>query len=116
MFTKTFLSTVAAAALFMASASAICPGYNFGITQTRTNTKPDYGTIISGQVFDDSCNLVDQVIAQNPCTVGVFDCSPSPITFTRLHFDGLNYAWRPDVNSGSCNGKAIQVCCRNDGH
>ncbi|KAI6099943.1 hypothetical protein EDD16DRAFT_1497229 [Pisolithus croceorrhizus] len=113
MFTKTFLLAVAAATLFVASASAICPGYNFGITQTGTNTNPDYGV---WQVFDDSCNVVDQVIAQNPCTVGVFDCSPSPITFTGLHLGGLYYACRPDVNSSSCNGHAIQVCCRNDGH
>ena len=46
-------------------------------------------TPILGQVFDDSCNVVDQVLATNPCTVGVFDCSPAPITFTGLHLDGL---------------------------
>ncbi|KIN97908.1 hypothetical protein M404DRAFT_31842 [Pisolithus tinctorius Marx 270] len=113
MFSKAFFSIVAATALFAASASAICPGYNLGITQTGSNTNPDYGV---WQVFDDSCNIVDQVIATNPCTVGVFDCSPAPITFTGLHLDGLNYACRSDVNSGSCNGHAIQVCCRNDGN
>ncbi|KAI6123160.1 hypothetical protein EDD16DRAFT_1704491 [Pisolithus croceorrhizus] len=113
MFTKTFLSTIAVTTLLATFAAAICPGYNFGITQTGSNTNPDYGV---WQVFDDSCNVVYQVIATNPCTVGVFDCSPAPITFTGLHLDGLDYACRSDVNSGSCNGDAIQVCCRNDGN
>ncbi|KAI6036597.1 hypothetical protein BKA83DRAFT_4165142 [Pisolithus microcarpus] len=111
MLTKTILPTVAAATIFVASASAICPGYNFGITQTGSNTNPDYGV---WEVYDDSCNDVYQVIASNPCTVGVFDCSPAPVTFTGLHLDGLNYACNPDANAGSCNGVGIQVCCRND--
>ncbi|KAI6009531.1 hypothetical protein F5J12DRAFT_891637 [Pisolithus orientalis] len=68
MFSKAFFSTVAATALFAGSASAICPGYNFGITQTGSNTNPDYG------IF------------------GMFDCSPAPITFTGLHLDGLKLA------------------------
>jgi hypothetical protein len=44
------------------------------------------GTI--GKVYDDSCNGVYEVIATNPCTVGTFDCSPAPITFTGLHLNG----------------------------
>lgn len=41
MSTKTFLSAVTVATLFEASTSAICPRYNFGITQTQSNTNPD---------------------------------------------------------------------------
>ncbi|KIK13105.1 hypothetical protein PISMIDRAFT_413872 [Pisolithus microcarpus 441] len=37
MFTEAFLSTVAAAALFAASASAICPGYKFGVSLASNN-------------------------------------------------------------------------------
>ena len=43
MFKKVVVSAVVAASLFAGSASAICPGYNFGITQTGSNTNPDYG-------------------------------------------------------------------------
>ncbi|KAI5987472.1 hypothetical protein EDD15DRAFT_2580698 [Pisolithus albus] len=116
MFTKTFLSTIAVTTLLASSAAAICPGYNFGITQTGGNA--DVGVCKCQQwgVLDDSCNVVYQVIASNPCTAGVFDCSPAPVTFTALHFNGVDYACRPDANAGSCNGDDIQVCCRNDGN
>ncbi|KAI6118605.1 hypothetical protein EV401DRAFT_2072136 [Pisolithus croceorrhizus] len=80
MFTKTFLSTVAATALFAASASAICPGYKFGITQNGDNG--------AWQVFDNSCHVVHQVTAKNPCTVGVFDCGSAQSTPTALHLNG----------------------------
>ncbi|KAI6100470.1 hypothetical protein EDD16DRAFT_1526460 [Pisolithus croceorrhizus] len=103
MFTKTFLSTVAATALFAASASAICPGYKFGITQNGDNG--------AWQVFDNSCHVVHQVTAKNPCTVGVFDCGSAQSTPTALHLNGQNYACQADASSGSCDGHPIQVCC-----
>ncbi|KAI6046705.1 hypothetical protein EDC04DRAFT_2887548 [Pisolithus marmoratus] len=102
MFTKTFLSAAAAAALFVASASAICPGYKFGISQAGNNGP--------WQVFDGSCNVVHQVTAKNPCTVGVFDCNAAQTTPTNLHLNDHDYACVPDANPDSCNGQPIQVC------
>ncbi|KIK25807.1 hypothetical protein PISMIDRAFT_676724 [Pisolithus microcarpus 441] len=79
MSTKTFLSTVTVATLFEASASAICPRYNFGITQTWRNTNPDEDHHFRTGVHDSS-DVVNQVIEQNPRTVGFFDCSLAPNT------------------------------------
>ncbi|KAI6020287.1 hypothetical protein BKA83DRAFT_4127034 [Pisolithus microcarpus] len=102
MFTKAFLSTVAAAALFAASASAICPGYKFGVSLAGNNGP--------WQVFDNNCNIAHQETAKSPCTVGVFDCNPAQNTPTALHLDGQNYACSADPNHDSCNGQSIQVC------
>lgn len=111
------LSLTAVALLTIAGTtrvSAICPGYNFGIADTGPSAEdPELGT---WEVFDDSCNVMKEVITSNPCTEGTFDCSPAPITFTGLHLNGLNYACRGDPNSGTCGGFTIQVCCRNDGN
>ncbi|KAI6138547.1 hypothetical protein BKA82DRAFT_4020897 [Pisolithus tinctorius] len=89
MFAKTFFSVVAASVLFAASASAICPGYKFGIAQAGGQTNGNNGV----------CG-------------GVFDCNSAKTTFTGLHLNGANYACSPDTNADSCNGQAIQVCCR----
>ncbi|KAI6165519.1 hypothetical protein EDD17DRAFT_235131 [Pisolithus thermaeus] len=103
MFTKTFLSTVAAAALFAASVSGIFPGYKFGITQNGDN-----GT---WQVFDNSCHVVYQVTSKNPWAVGVFDGGSTQSSPTALHLNGQNDACQADTNPDSCNGHFIQVCC-----
>lgn len=35
-----------------------------------------------GSVYDDSCNAVDGLLTNgNPCTDGIFGCSPPPILF-----------------------------------
>jgi len=105
------LSLTAVALLTIAGTtrvSAICPGYNFGIADTGPSAEdPELGTCevhpfciddmlrwdttvhIAGEVFDDSCNVMKEVITSNPCTEGTFDCSPAPITFTGLHLNGL---------------------------
>ncbi|KAI6126560.1 hypothetical protein F5141DRAFT_344174 [Pisolithus sp. B1] len=103
MFTKTFFSTLAAAALFAASASAICPGYKFGVSLTSNNGP--------WQVLDNACNIVHKVDAKNPCTAGVFDCNSAQTSPTALHLNGQNYACNADPNPESCNGQTIQVCC-----
>ncbi|KIM65835.1 hypothetical protein SCLCIDRAFT_22393 [Scleroderma citrinum Foug A] len=102
MFNKVILSA-AAASLFAACASAICPGYDFGIAEANPSL---------WQVFDDSCNVVQQVTSPNPCNGGVLDCTSAP-NFTGLHLDGVKYDCSPDGNGDSCNGHAIQVCCLN---
>ncbi|KIM64362.1 hypothetical protein SCLCIDRAFT_1213475 [Scleroderma citrinum Foug A] len=79
MFNKVIFSSAAAASLFAACASAICPGYDFGIAQANPGL---------WQVFDDSCNIVQQVILQNPCNGGVLDCTSAP-NFTGLQLDGV---------------------------
>ncbi|KAF1968340.1 hypothetical protein BU23DRAFT_541261 [Bimuria novae-zelandiae CBS 107.79] len=97
------------------SAAAICPGFNFGI-----GNQQDLGNGISRwNVYDDSCNAVDGLTTtKNPCTEGIFGCSPEPILFNRYTntFSGLVYACRTDPQSGSCGRDVISVCCRNDGN
>ncbi|KAI6009527.1 hypothetical protein F5J12DRAFT_41507 [Pisolithus orientalis] len=82
MFSRTFLSAVAASVLFVASASAICPGYNFGIAQAGGQMNGNNGV---WQVYDNSCNVVHQATGQMPCGGGVFDCNSAQTTFTGLH-------------------------------
>ncbi|KAI5985244.1 hypothetical protein EDD15DRAFT_2200708 [Pisolithus albus] len=102
MFTKTLLSTIAAAALFAASASAICPGYKFGVSLPSNNGP--------WKVFDNNCNTVQQAPAKNACTGGVFDCNSAQNAPTALHIDGHKYACSADPNHDSCDGQSIQVC------
>ncbi|KAI5985243.1 hypothetical protein EDD15DRAFT_2521300 [Pisolithus albus] len=102
MFAKILLSTVAAVALLAASASAICPGYKFGVSQPSNNGP--------WQVFDNNCNIVQQAPAKNACGNGVFDCNSAQNAPTALHLDGHKYACSADPNHDSCNGQSIQVC------
>ncbi|KAL5115789.1 hypothetical protein ACEQ8H_006284 [Pleosporales sp. CAS-2024a] len=69
-------------------ASAICPGFNFGIG----NVQNLGNGINKWSVYDDSCKVVDSLTTnQNPCTSGMFGCSPAPIHFTSYKntFSGL---------------------------
>jgi hypothetical protein len=71
-------------------ASAICPGFNFGIG----NQKALGSGISRWVVYDANCNAVDSLTTtENPCTArsGIFGCSPPPITFNRYKstFSGL---------------------------
>ncbi|KAJ7892902.1 hypothetical protein B0H14DRAFT_960933 [Mycena olivaceomarginata] len=94
---------------------AICPGFNFAIG----NVIPQGNGINRWNVYDDSCNVVDGLTTnQNPCTEGIFGCSPPPVIFNRYTntFSGLIYACRTDPNSGVCGNDVISVCCRNDGN
>ncbi|KAK7690585.1 hypothetical protein QCA50_005683 [Cerrena zonata] len=101
--------------LIVGDAVAICPGFNFGIG----NVVPLSQGFNRWNVFDDSCNAVDGLTTNgNPCTQGIFACSPAPILFDGYtnSFTGLRYACRTDPRSGTCNGQVISVCCRNDGN
>jgi hypothetical protein len=95
--------------LFLAyQAAAICPGFNYGIgnVQNLGNgvnrcklfliklfKKIDRdGLLLVGSVYDDSCKQVDGLTTTgNPCTQGIFGCTPPPITFNRYTstFSGL---------------------------
>ncbi|KAJ6548833.1 hypothetical protein B0H19DRAFT_952868 [Mycena capillaripes] len=114
MKTTTSLTVLVAVAL-STTVSAICPGFNFGIG----NVIPEGNGVNRWNVYDDSCNVVDGLTTnQNPCTEGIFGCSPPPIIFDRYtnSFSGLIYACRTDPNSGVCGNDVISVCCRNDGN
>ncbi|KAF8187898.1 hypothetical protein K438DRAFT_1594834 [Mycena galopus ATCC 62051] len=97
------------------SVGAICPGFNYAIG----NVIPEGNDVNRWNVYDDSCNVVDGLTTnQNPCTEGIFGCSPPPVIFDQYtnSFTGLRYACRPDPNSGVCGSDVISVCCRNDGN
>jgi hypothetical protein len=100
--------------LFLAhQAVGICPGFNFGIgnvqrlgngvNRCKRYTLPlrvnndglfttCFSSFLTGNVYDDSCNQVDGLTTTgNPCTNGIFGCSPPPVTFNRYTstFTGL---------------------------
>ncbi|KIJ45781.1 hypothetical protein M422DRAFT_129282, partial [Sphaerobolus stellatus SS14] len=93
----------------------ICPGFNFGI-----------GNVIQGDdginrwnVYDDGCNIVDGLTTnENPCTLGIFGCSPAPILFNQYTntFTDTVYLCQTDPQSENCESDVISVCCRNDGN
>jgi hypothetical protein len=95
--------------LFLAyQAAAICPGFNYGIGNVQNlgngvnrcklfliklcKTLTVMAYFFVGSVYDDSCNQVDGLTTTgNPCTQGIFGCTPPPITFNRYTstFSGL---------------------------
>lgn len=81
-------TSIVLAASAAGSALAICPGFNFGI-----GNQENLGNGISRwTVYDDSCKAVDGLTTtNNPCTQGIFGCSPAPITFNSYTstFSGL---------------------------
>ncbi|KAF8187163.1 hypothetical protein BJ912DRAFT_1022684 [Pholiota molesta] len=108
-------TTLIALSVLVASVAAICPGYNYGIG----NVMSLGDGIDRWNVYDDSCNAVDGLVTnKNPCTQGIFGCSPAPIIFDQYTntFTGLIYACRTDPASGNCGSDVISVCCRNDGN
>ncbi|GJE91285.1 hypothetical protein PsYK624_074340 [Phanerochaete sordida] len=111
---KTFFA-VLSLAVAVSQVSAICPGFNYGIG----NVMSEGGGVSRWNVYDDSCNVVDGLTTnENPCTQSIFGCTPPPVTFDsyKNSFNGLQYACRPDPNSGKCGNDDISVCCRNDGN
>jgi hypothetical protein len=94
--------------LFLAhQAVGICPGYNFGIGNRRSLVGSGAGksrckcytlpltvnndglfvfssSFLTGYVYDAHCNKVDSLTTRgNPCTDGMFGCSPAPVIFNR---------------------------------
>ncbi|KAF9256641.1 hypothetical protein L218DRAFT_881271 [Marasmius fiardii PR-910] len=109
-FTSLFVTVVS-----IGQVMAICPGFNFGIG----NLQDLGGGVNRWTVYDDNCIVVDGLVTSlNPCTQGIFGCSPPPLLFNEYTstWTGLRYACRPDPNSGNCRGDVISVCCRNDGN
>ncbi|KAJ3506078.1 hypothetical protein NLJ89_g7070 [Agrocybe chaxingu] len=98
---------------------SICPGFNYGIGNVIRQGKIGDADVNRWNVYDANCNVVDGLTTTgNPCTQGIFGCSPAPIIFNRYTntFSGLIYACRRDGRSGNCGSDVISVCCRNDGN
>lgn len=124
----------AAVSATVTGVAAICPGYNYGIGNqmklgsgvSRCTSSGSFFSAFSpillvtdvvwactGDVYDDSCKVVDSLTTTgNPCTQGIFGCTPPPVTFNEYTntFTHLKYACRPDPNSGKCGNDAISVC------
>ncbi|KAJ4300799.1 hypothetical protein N0V90_002887 [Kalmusia sp. IMI 367209] len=102
-------STILIAASSAGSALAICPGFNYGIGGQQKLSS----TVSRWNVYDDNCKVVDSLTTtKNPCTQGIFGCSPPPIKFNSYKntFNGLKYKCRTDSRSGKCGSDAISVC------
>lgn len=86
---------------------------------------------MQGDVYNNTCNVVDGLTTNiNPCTQGIFACSPPPIIFhgytntltglrlvsmLRRHLIVIlalayRYVCRTDANSGTCDGTIVSVC------
>lgn len=81
-------STLIVAPLAASFAAAICPGFNYGIGNQQI-----LGNGVSRwTVYTANCDAVDGLTTNgNPCTKGIFGCSPAPIIFNRYtnSFSGL---------------------------
>ncbi|KAH9476008.1 hypothetical protein JR316_0011576, partial [Psilocybe cubensis] len=69
-------------------AFAICAGFNFAIG----NQMHLSDTISRWNVYNDDCAVVDGLTTtENPCTQGIFGCSPPPVIFNEYTstFTGL---------------------------
>ncbi|KAF5378648.1 hypothetical protein D9757_009536 [Collybiopsis confluens] len=96
--------------------SAVCDEATFGIGNLQslsngTNRWP---------FFDHSCNtvhFVDLKLAQNPCTGGIFTCTPAPILFKSYinQTDKSKYTCEKDSTPEICNSVPISVCCSKEG-
>jgi hypothetical protein len=81
-------STLILVPLAAGFASAICPGFNFGIG----NQQSLGGGTNRWTVYDANCKAVDSLTTnKNPCDSGTFGCTSAPITFNRYRntFTGL---------------------------
>ncbi|THV03082.1 hypothetical protein K435DRAFT_602521, partial [Dendrothele bispora CBS 962.96] len=98
-------------------ASAICVGgFNFGIGGEIAGQQGAPNRCKCWNVYDHGCNVIDGLTTNdNPCTQGIFGCSPAPIKFNQyINTDtGLRYACRPNSLSENCGGNSIDVCVSN---
>ncbi|KAF9557430.1 hypothetical protein CPC08DRAFT_725092 [Agrocybe pediades] len=110
------LSIFAVIPALVSAAVAVCPGYNFAIGHEQ-----DLGQGVSRwmylapvrSVYSTDCKSVDGLnTTYNPCTQGIFGCSPAPIIFNSYtnSFSGLKYYCSNDPNAGRCGNDAISVC------
>jgi len=94
------------------SVRAICSGFALAIGNVLP--VPLNSSESRWNVYDDSCNVVDGLTTnQNPCTQGIFGCSPPPLLFVSYTstVTGLRYACVGDPSTENCDGNAISVCC-----
>ncbi|KAH6909983.1 hypothetical protein BKA70DRAFT_1425723 [Coprinopsis sp. MPI-PUGE-AT-0042] len=113
MHIKMRFSTLIVAPLAASFAAAMCPGFNYGIGEQQA-----LGDGVNRwTVYGPSCHAVDRLTTSgNPCTQGIFGCSPPPIIVNRYTntVSGLSYSCRRNEFSGTCGSDVISVCCRND--
>jgi len=91
--------------------AAVCANFKFAIGNVIGE-----GPIINRwNVYDNNCNIVDGLTTnENPCNVGIFGCSPSPIIFNQYvnTYTGSKLTCASDTASESCSGDPISVCCQ----
>ncbi|KAJ8074258.1 hypothetical protein PM082_012568 [Marasmius tenuissimus] len=91
---------------------AICPESKLGIGNV-IRLKGQF-EVNRWNVYDKDCNIIDGLTTNNnPCTVGMFGCSPDPILFVRYtnSFDGSQYQCQPAADGDACDRDIISVCC-----
>ncbi|KAJ7226987.1 hypothetical protein GGX14DRAFT_347968 [Mycena pura] len=91
------------------TAHAVCPGFNSAIGNVIRLAEG----VNRWNVYNSSCFVVDGLTTtMNPCTQGIFGCSPAPIFFDQYTnaAAGLKYACQRDPNSDLCGNDNISVC------
>ncbi|KAF5378652.1 hypothetical protein D9757_009533 [Collybiopsis confluens] len=111
---RRFLTTLFGPLSSTIHVSAICNGSNIGIGSLQRLSNGTAGW----SFFDNSCNtvsFVDFTSAQNPCTSGIFSCSPAPVQFTGYlnQTDGSTYTCELEKSTipESCDSTPIGSCC-----
>ncbi|KAF9552477.1 hypothetical protein CPC08DRAFT_674088 [Agrocybe pediades] len=97
------------------SAVAVCSGFTFAIGNQQVLGPLGDSTVSRWTVYDNNCKGVDGLTTTtNPCTQGIFGCSPAPIFFNSYTntFSHKTYSCSRDRVSEKCGNDVISVCCR----
>ncbi|KAJ8074242.1 hypothetical protein PM082_012551 [Marasmius tenuissimus] len=91
---------------------AVCPESELGIGNViRLEGQFE---VYRWNVYDKDCKILDGLTTNNnPCTVGMFGCSPAPILFVSYinSFNGRQYKCQKAANGDACDSDIISVCC-----
>ncbi|KAF9521760.1 hypothetical protein CPB83DRAFT_742139, partial [Crepidotus variabilis] len=98
----------------LAMATTPSPNYGFGVG----NVQSLGGGYNRWNVYDGNCRVVDGLTTNgNPCTQGMFGCSPPPIKFNRYtsSYNGGVYSCYPDSSAENCGNDPVSVCVSSNG-
>ncbi|KAE9393210.1 hypothetical protein BT96DRAFT_229639 [Gymnopus androsaceus JB14] len=98
------------AATFATGVAAICSSFSYGVGNVISLSD----TLNKWNVYNENCDVVDSLTtSDNPCTVGMFGCTPAPITFDKFTniTNNASYICVSEPYSGEvCGNNTISVC------
>jgi len=112
---RALTASLISAATFANGATAICSSFSYGVGNLISLSD----TLNKWNIYNENCDVVDSLTtSDNPCTVGTFGCTASPIKFNSYTniTDKKSYSCLPEPYSGEvCGNNTISVCCGFDG-